>query len=664
MIQTQERDIGVDEMSGRQRRIAITEYNGLGQTVCSSSPFVMPNAWGWVVESCTNKNPTLQEYDAYGRGIKTTLPDGSISEVVHLVTTHVQANARDYLLTAQKMINPNGNATTHFQNQRGELVMVREYSGQGFHYSDHVAYADTRYEYDELGNLVQVRRNNASDSNPAIEPGMPPTTMSYDNFGRKIGMNDPDMGIWSYSYDPFGNLVDQRANQEARLCFFYDDLDRLIRKTTTGGNCPGNLADAPSSGSGWLASYVYDTATNGLGQLASVTWQGANQTDSESFTYNELGLPTSHTREIDGRSYTMQTTYEDILNRPESITYPDNDVVTVKYDSEGANELWINGTPQTLGDLLISGVTYNERGQMAVLDRTDADVGDTTYNYFDAASTGNNGNSNFRLQEIDHGLAAVSSYTYSYDKAGNILSLTEQAAAGTQTQTFTYDFLNRLRTASAPAVGSLPSYSEDYQYDILGNISSRNGQNYLYNGTSPHAVTAIGSDIYGYDSNGNMISRKDGIDTYDQIFDVENRLVDVVKNGAEITTFYYDPSGQRTMTVDAQGVSTYYPFPNYEETVTHEGSTPEPYASSFEDGEWQVGYGNENLWALNVAGGTSAPHTGSKSFGLSNLPYGYITSDPMPVTAGQSYNFSFYARGAVDLSTSFGNNASGRIGLP
>ena len=97
-------------------------------------------------------------------------------------------------------------------------------------------------------------------------------------------------------------------------------------------------------------------------------------------------------------------------------------------------------------------------------------------------------------------------------------------------------------------------------------------------------------------------------------------------------------------------------------SITATGSStnivPDP---GFENGEWQKGFGNENLWVLNVAGGTSAPRTGSKSFGLSNFPYGYITSDPMPVTAGQSYDFSFYARGEIDSNISLDSNASGRI---
>jgi uncharacterized protein RhaS with RHS repeats len=50
------------------------------------------------------------------------------------------------------------------------------------------------------------------------------------------GMEDPDMGEWSYGYDTLGNLTEQT---DARLCttsLSYDPLNRLTGKTYT--NCP------------------------------------------------------------------------------------------------------------------------------------------------------------------------------------------------------------------------------------------------------------------------------------------------------------------------------------------------------------------------------------------------------------------------------------------
>src|SRR5690606_10981167 len=55
--------------------------------------------------------------------------------------------------------------------------------------------------------------------------------------------------------------------------------------------------------------------------------------------------------------------------------------------------------------------------------------------------------------------------------------------------------------------------------------------------------------------------------TYNQGFDVENRLVSVHKVGTGTTTFAYDANGQRVMTTQPDGAVTYYPFPGYEEEI-------------------------------------------------------------------------------------------------
>ncbi|MEM7799345.1 MAG: RHS repeat-associated core domain-containing protein, partial [Chloroflexota bacterium] len=66
-----------------------------------------------------------------------------------------------------------------------------------------------------------------------------------------------------------------------------------------------------------------------------------------------------------------------------------------------------------------------------------------------------------------------------------------------------------------------------------------------------------------------------GGDQYTQAWDRENRLKSVTNaTTGEVTRFYYDASGQRTMTIDPDGAVTYYPFPNYEEThVTNQNGT-------------------------------------------------------------------------------------------
>ncbi len=78
-----------------------------------------------------------------------------------------------------------------------------------------------------------------------------------------------------------------------------------------------------------------------------------------------------------------------------------------------------------------------------------------------------------------------------------------------QTQTFTYDALDRL--ASAVAIGGTRGTynSQSYTYSTsTGNLSSKAGVSLPYGDTNhDHAVTAMDSNTYGYDTNGNQTSR-------------------------------------------------------------------------------------------------------------------------------------------------------------
>lgn len=103
-----------------------------------------------------------------------------------------------------------------------------------------------------------------------------------------------------------------------------------------------------------------------------------------------------------------------------------------------------------------------------------------------------------------------------------------------ETESFLYDFLDRLIYASSN------SYTENYTYDQLGNITSRNGVAYTY-GAKPHAVIQVDSTVYAYDANGNMVTRGDQTLSWD----IENRLTTVSQNSIVTGQFIYDGDGKR-----------------------------------------------------------------------------------------------------------------------
>ena len=124
---------------------------------------------------------------------------------------------------------------------------------------------------------------------------------------------------------------------------------------------------------------------------------------------------------------------------------------------------------------------------------------------------------------------------YEYDLVGNVTEIKDWRTGVTQTQTFTYDSLDRL--ATAVATGDDNGYgdysSETYSYDTQGRLTQKGSDNLYYDNsesiTQPHAVLGLdtGRDDYVYDANGSMTSRPWDGGTQTLTYDYENRVVGV-----------------------------------------------------------------------------------------------------------------------------------------
>jgi RHS repeat-associated protein len=84
------------------------------------------------------------------------------------------------------------------------------------------------------------------------------------------------------------------------------------------------------------------------------------------------------------------------------------------------------------------------------------------------------------------------------------------------------------------------------------------------NSVRPHAVITVANvSSYGYDANGNMVTRTIGNDTYLPRYDVENQLTEVKKNGVVTATFGYDGDG-KMVTATVGLTTTYYVGDHFE----------------------------------------------------------------------------------------------------
>ena len=550
----------LDGQSKSREIYSSTDYHANGQAECQTVPYDLayysdsPRNLNWPespfdTTACSSQPHTSTTYDELGRPDVVTAPDGSTTNQDYLIRNDITLGGYSKL-NQVTVYDANTHARSQFSNARGQLVAVREFSGTSPNYS---TYATTIYEYDPSGNLDRV----TDEANNV-------TSMTYDHFGRKLTMDDPDMGSWSYSYDAAGNLLTQVDANLDRLCFYYDNLNRLTHKRHDNDNNGCETNDSR------LAHYLYFNSGGGLGNPSQIRWGNSNTENRETFAYDSLGRLTTHNRWVDSHLFTMSYSGFDAFHRPTQTTYPNGEVVTTSFDHEGENGLTADS------NTLVNDLTYNARGQMVKLDRGSG-VSDTTYSYFgqNDAAGGGTGDSNYRLQTIQHNGSGKQDFSYTYDQVGNILSLTTTYNSSTDVQNFGYDHLNRL--TSGAATGGVGNYSHAYSYDTIGNLA-RNGTTTSYNtwhancGTTPahdlpHAIKKVNSDYFCYDSNGNMTSRKDSTGDFTQVFDVENRLTKVINNSTTQTArFFYDASGSRVKSIQDDTV-IYTPFPNYEEEV-------------------------------------------------------------------------------------------------
>ena len=155
-------------------------------------------------------------------------------------------------------------------------------------------------------------------------------------------------------------------------------------------------------------------------------------------------------------------------------------------------------------------------------------------------------------------VTSIQDFQYSYDSVGNIVAIVDNV--GTASQTFQYDALNRLITATGnycASSGSSTGFTictKSYQYDTIGNIIQKDGKTYSYSGAGPHAVTSLsnpagggaGGSTFSYDSNGNMIHKTEpGPVSWEYQYDSENRLTRVLKDGNLLVEYGYDGDGGR-----------------------------------------------------------------------------------------------------------------------
>ncbi|MDQ7911103.1 polymorphic toxin-type HINT domain-containing protein [Phytohabitans sp. ZYX-F-186] len=566
---------------GGGRTLTDTVYDSRGLVEWTSNPYYdttnAPPDTTLVAGPGTPAVPALTEnlYDGAGR----------ITAAIFKINGTEQWRTHTWYGGDRSAVTPpeGGTKTETLLDGRDRTRQVRQY-----HSHTATTFDATTYTYTDRGELATV-----------ADPAGNTWRYTYDQRGRKIKDEDPDRGETTYTYDAAGQLTTVTDSRGITLAYTYDDLGR--KTTVRDGGVTGDKR----------AEWVYDTLPHGVGRLTkSIRYEPAGSTNAytnEIAEYDTAGRPTSTEVTIPASqgslcaaggttpcTYTYATTYRN-----------DGQVGSTTLPAAGglpSEELFTTYNEVSAPDGLLSAAqiyadaTYNKLGQLT--QRLLGEDGSHTWlTYTIDQNTGRLTNAN-AIPELK---PEVFNATYTYDDAGNVITIADQPAGGaTDTQCYTYDYLRRLTEAWTPAdgtchipefmsqIGGPASYWRSYEYtgppglagsrtkEIWHTAVGNGTHTYTYPaqggaaGTHPHAVQTVtndyprgyptpdSTDSYSYDNTGNTTSRPATPANQTLTWDNEGHLATVADNGKN-TSYTYDADGNRLIRRDPTGATLYLP---------------------------------------------------------------------------------------------------------
>ncbi|MFJ2257723.1 polymorphic toxin-type HINT domain-containing protein [Streptomyces sp. NPDC087844] len=575
------------------RLIADTYYDGSGRIVKSNGTYYAKEAPTPTLFAPLGEDidaQTVTEFDGVGR---TTASVFKVAQVEKYRTTYAYGGDRVHVDP------PTGEtATTTITDARQRTVELRQYKGAAPVPSGTSAdYTATSYRYTPAGELAEVK-----------DSGGNAWTYEYDQRHRKVRTVDPDTGEATSAYDDLDRLTSVTDSRKNTTTTVYDSLSRPV-STWQGAADTGTK----------LSVTRYDTAAKGVlygvysykdGAVhSSVTYPVLEENNDYKPSQTSYFLSKTAEPELGG-TYQFNTQYYDDgtvsgQNFPaagglaaESVSY--------MYDSlqrpTALNTSLGGGT-------YVPSVSYSPTNQLEGMSLTTGGSSDKKTSLHYQYEQGTQRLTNARVV-VEGASSLAYDADYTYDAAGNVLSIVDDPTGGTRdAQCFAYDNLRRTTEnwtskvtpdgkvgtgsadtacASAPSsatVGGTAPYWHSYGYDALNNRTSETAhgisdtatstKTYKYgeNGEGPHQLTKVvaettatsttpavtSQNTYSYDAAGNTETRVLGGDTQSLAWDKQNDLTKVTNADGTESSYVYDASGSRVLRKSASETTFYLP---------------------------------------------------------------------------------------------------------
>ncbi|MFN3200375.1 MAG: SpvB/TcaC N-terminal domain-containing protein [Bradymonadia bacterium] len=453
-------------------------------------------------------------FDALGRPLSTTLPDGELFDGASSVRTMTYRPLTKVFTDAEDNAGEASSPTVRYFDGAGRLVRQTYMRADG---ED----VDYTYRYDSLGRVVRI-----------IDPEGNVREQAFDLLGQLLWSEDADRGRTQYTYDEAGLIAETTDGAGRRV---RQSHDRLKRRTA--------IWD-PEDEAGTKASFLYDLGaqcpegfcTHPAEALVGVNYIAGDHTVELWYGRDARRRIEQVRWVIDGVPVDASITYDNI-SRVISETYPGDITLDYTYDV-GDRVSSIAG--------IVDAMAYSELGPLTSIQYANGVQETFDRNVLSQTTR--------RLVEGPDG-APVLDLAYQYNRSGLMAEIIDQApprAGPGRSARFTYDDLYRLVEADLDAdradFAETLSYTYSANSKLTSKSSSRGASSSLHQGAytygegaGPNALTQAGELTFAYDAAGLMTRRGDTEYSWDYM----GRLVSAQRDGEILAKYAYAPSGQR-----------------------------------------------------------------------------------------------------------------------
>ena len=450
------------------------------------------------------------------------------------------------------------------------------------------------------------------------------TTFTYNSFGRRTGLTDPENHTTTWHYDPNQNL-DRVTDADNNLTTSVYDADNELTQVkradspqttlTTDYNPDGTVADQKDGKNNAIQMYAYDS-------LAHVTTVSDALNNVTTYVYDAYGNMLS--KQDPGGNCSAQpaigcTAYSyDAANQLTGINYSDGvtpNVSGITYDRDGQRLTMTDGTgTSNYGwDSLHRMVSYTNGNGAQVQWLYNLRNLVTTIKYPGALNVTRGYDNAGRWTSVQDWNSNTTSF--GYDANSNLTTETFPATSSV-VDTFTFNAADQMTNVASVKGGNTTLFSAGYTRDLANQLTSDSS---AASGTGSYKYTALNQLCYAGSSNGNACSspptgsiayKYDAADnliqkgsTTQQAFNSADELCWTASSSASCAS---PPSGATTYQYDSRGNRTSVnPSGGQAQTLTYDqGNRLVKYAAA---STTSYGYNGDGLRVCKYAGSSTQP---------------------------------------------------------